>query len=129
MFGRRTFRTRRCAKSARKRTMIILGIDPGTKRMGFGVIRAEGGRATLLATGILKVKSSGAEGLREIKSELTTLIQLWRPEAFAIERLFFVKNQTTGLTVAEARGIALVTAAEAGVPIHEFSPNEVKAGL
>ena len=110
--------------------MIILGIDPGTQRMGYGLIEARGGKASFLEAGIIKVRGrSDSETLPDIKKELAGLIQTFKPEVFAIEKLFFVKNQKTGLSVAQARGVAILCATEMNLEIHEFSPNEVKIGL
>ncbi len=110
--------------------MIILGIDPGTQRVGYGVIQVEYGRTELLSAGILKV--SPGDPLRvlpEIHRELGALIKTHRPQALAIEKLFFMKNQKTAFAVAQARGVILLAAIEAGLKIYEFAPNEVKSGL
>lgn len=110
--------------------MIALGIDPGTRRVGYGVIRRDGNEFVFIAAGILKIKSGdNASALVETKRELGKLIAKHKPDAVGIEKLFFAKNQKTGIAVAEARGVILVTAAECGVPIREYTPNEVKLGV
>ncbi len=110
--------------------MIVLGIDPGTQRMGYGLVRMEGGKTEYLSAGVFRVRAKDAAGiLPDLKSELVRLIRKWRPEAFGIEKIFLVRNQKTGLAVAEARGVAVLVASEEGLPILEFSPNEVKLGL
>ena len=110
--------------------MIILGIDPGTQKMGYGLIDSKGGRVLFLKAGVVKVRGrSDSETLPDIKQELTRLIHAFKPEVFAIEKLFFVKNQKTGLAVAQARGVAILCATEMSLRIYEFSPNEVKVGL
>ncbi len=110
--------------------MVILGIDPGTQRMGYGLVRSERGRCEYLAAGVVRVSGSSArETLPDIKTSLSELIRTWQPEALGIEKLFFTRNRTTALPVAQARGVALLCAAEAGLAICELSPNEIKSGL
>ncbi|MDO8664683.1 MAG: crossover junction endodeoxyribonuclease RuvC [Candidatus Liptonbacteria bacterium] len=135
--------------------MIILGIDPGTARMGYGIIKKEGGKTLFLDAGILKihpVRSSpplGPYGARscagatsngvknqnsqhiflQIKIGLEEVIKKWKPEIMAIEKIYFSKNQKTAMSVAEARGVAILTGLENGLEIREYSPNEIKAGL
>lgn len=110
--------------------MVILGIDPGTRRVGYGLVRKDRGELKFLDAGILKIKSGDDFGaLREINSQVRGLIKKWRPGVMAVEKLYFVKNLTTGLPVAEARGVIILAALDAGLKIKEFSPNEVKSGL
>jgi len=110
--------------------MIILGIDPGTRRVGFGVIEKNGSSIILVDAGLLEISSSkDVDALKEIKRGLENLFTVHKPEIVAIEKLFFSKNRKTALQVAEARGVALVTAKENGLEIKEFSPNEVKSAL
>jgi crossover junction endodeoxyribonuclease RuvC len=107
--------------------MIILGIDPGTDRAGYGVLRKEGSALALIEAGILKTKKMrGADVLFEIKKELDSLIAKYSPAILATEKLFFTKNQTTGIQIAEARGVILLAAREKNIRILEFTPNEVK---
>ncbi len=110
--------------------MTILGIDPGSRRIGFGLIRKERGLIEMLDAGILKIKSKDDLGaIVEVKNQLVKLIVKYRPDFMAIEKLFFSKNRKTALSVAQSRGAIVLTAAEKGLAIKEFSPNEVKAGL
>ncbi len=122
--------------------MIFLGIDPGTRRIGFGIIRSERGTQTIhsrgggpsvlefIAAGILKIKSvDDASALIETKHEVDALIEKYHPAAIAIEKLYFATNQKTAIAVAQARGVVLLSAREAGIPICEYSPNEVKLGV
>lgn len=110
--------------------MTILGIDPGTRRIGYGVIRQEHGIAKLMAVGILKIKSTDDAGaLQETKKELDTLIKKFKPQVMAVEKLYFTKNQKTGIQVAQARGVILLCGAENKVKICEYTPNEVKLGV
>ena len=110
--------------------MIILGIDPGTDRAGYGVLRKEGQDLSLVDAGILKVgKLRGADALLAIKQDLDALIEKHRPALFATEKLFFSNNRTTGMAIAEARGVILLAAREKDLPIMEFSPTEMKLAV
>ena len=111
--------------------MVVLGIDPGSRRVGYGLIKQPSGRRVeFLAAGLLSIKSSTEEGaLLEIKSGLLKIIQKFSPEIMVVERLFFSRNQKTGIAVAQARGVIVLTAAERGLEIQEVSPNEVKSGV
>ena len=110
--------------------MISLGIDPGTRRIGYGVIKNERGVLELITAGILKIESADDPGaLVETKREIDMLIKKYKPSAVAIEKLFFAKNQKTALAVAQARGVILLAACENGIPIQEYTPNEVKMGV
>lgn len=109
--------------------MIVLGIDPGTKRVGYGIIKKEGGELRFVSAGILKVGGGGPAALLEIKNGVSKLIRKFKPEVLAIEKLYFSKNQKTAMGVAEARGIIMLAALEDDLKIEEYSPNEVKAGI
>ena len=110
--------------------MISLGIDPGTRRIGYGIVRNERGVLTLITAGILKIESADDPGaLVETKHEIDALIKKYKPSAVAIEKLFFAKNQKTALAVAQARGVILLAACEQKVLIKEYTPNEVKLGV
>src|SRR5271170_102156 len=110
--------------------MIALGIDPGTRRIGYGVVCAEGGTITYVAAGILAITSNDdASALVETKRALDALLKKYKPSAVAIEKLFFAKNQKTALAVAQARGVILLAAQEYGAHIKEYAPNEVKLGV
>jgi len=110
--------------------MIILGIDPGTRRIGYGVIENGGRKEKFLDAGILKIKSGDDLGaLQETKTQIGRLIKKHRPRILAIEKLYFMKNQKTAMAVAEARGAIILSAAEKGLDIREYSPNEIKAAI
>lgn len=110
--------------------MIILGIDPGTDRAGYGVIEKRGAALKLQAAGILKVgKLRGADALYAIKQELDGLIAKYAPAVLATEKLFFMKNQTTAIQTAEARGVILLAAREHNLMIREFAPTEIKMAV
>lgn len=112
--------------------MNILGIDPGNARMGFGVIRKEGSKITLVEAGVIGISGgSQAEKLAAIADGLERLIERAKPERIGIERLFFARNVTTAMGVAEARGIAISVAMKwirDPELIFEFTPQEVKKG-
>lgn len=111
-------------------TMIILGIDPGTRRIGYGLIKKDGSALSLVSAGLLSVTATNdADALLEIKMEADRIIRQNKPGLFVIEKLYFSKNQKTALKVAEARGALVLSAMEAGLPIEEFSPNEVKMAV
>jgi crossover junction endodeoxyribonuclease RuvC len=110
--------------------MIALGVDPGTRRVGFGVVERNFGDVRFVAAGILKITASEDIGaLKEIKHEADKIIKKYKPDIFGIERLYFAKNQKTALAVAQARGVILLAAAEAGILIKEYAPNEIKSGV
>jgi crossover junction endodeoxyribonuclease RuvC len=107
--------------------MIILGIDPGTRRIGYGVVEKERHAFSLLSADILKITSKDDAGaLEETKRQIDALITTWNPAAMAIEKLFFAKNQKTAMQVAQSRGVIILAAKERGLPIYEYAPNEVK---
>ena len=108
--------------------MIVIGIDPGTARIGYGVIKKEYGKVSFLDAGILKI-GKNQHALLQIKKELGSLLKKWKPGLMGVERVYFSKNQKTAMSVAEARGVILLAGLEAGIEIKECSPNEVKSGL
>lgn len=108
--------------------MVILGIDPGTTIIGFGVIEKSKGKLKLIDYGVIKTsKVSQEEKLSKINEEIAKIIKKYKPEIAGIETLFFSTNKKTALAVAEARGAIILTLAQNGVPIKEFSPNNIKA--
>lgn len=109
--------------------MIILGIDPGTTRIGCGVIKKTQGKIEFVYADLLGIEGKGHEALRDTKRKLDALIEKYKPEVLAVEKLFFVRNQKTGMAVAEARGVIVLSALEKGLRIREYSPNEVKEGV
>jgi crossover junction endodeoxyribonuclease RuvC len=110
--------------------MIILGIDPGTVRVGFGVVASEKGVLACVARGILPLPpAEGSARLSGIERELELLLSRHRPDRVGIERLFFAKNKKTALAVAEARGVLVNTILKHGIPLVELTPNEVKVAV
>jgi len=112
------------------RKQITLGIDPGTRRIGYGVVAGRGSSLEFLDGGLIKVVSRDDVGaLQEIRRGVGALVARWHPTVVGIERLFFAKNQKTAMGVAQARGVILVACGELGIPIAEYAPSEVKLSL
>ena len=111
--------------------MITLGIDPGTAICGFGVVALESGSLRMVDAGSIRTPSNASDGerLRQLHGALQGLIAEHQPQRIGIERLFFQRNVQTAMAVGQARGIALLVAAETGVPIDEPTPNEVKQAV
>lgn len=112
--------------------MIILGIDPGTATTGYGVIKSGRQKKLIcLDFGCIKTDPSlnPAERLKKINQDLNKLIKKYRPQALAIENVFFFKNLKTALPVSQAKGVILLTAAKKKIPILEFTPLQIKMGL
>ncbi len=110
--------------------MIALGIDPGTRRVGFGVVERKFGDIRMIAGDIMDIQATeDLVALKEIKRETDRIIKKYKPDILGIERLYFSKNQKTAIAVAQARGVILLAAAENNIPIKEYAPNEVKSGV
>lgn len=111
--------------------MIALGIDPGTAACGFGVVALEHGKLRLLDAGVIRTSStdSDAERLRQLHDALAALVAQHRPARIGVERLFFQRNVQTAMTVGQARGVALLVAAESRIDVDEPTPNEVKQSV
>ena len=111
--------------------MRVLGVDPGTATTGYGVVEGKGNRLTHIAHGVITTpaKTAFESRLVTIHDELHALLHKYRPDAVVIERLYFKQNVTTGITVAQARGVIALTVAKADIPIAEFSPTEAKTAI
>ena len=111
--------------------MKTLGIDPGIATMGWGIVDEAGGALSLVDVGAFTTPAGmpQAERLAQIYQELCALLERHQPEAAAIEELFFGKNVNTAITVGQARGVALLALAQAGIPIHEYKPMSVKQAV
>lgn len=111
--------------------MVILGIDPGFAIVGFGLLRSERGRQALINCGAITTQAglSLPTRLVQIEDDMKELLTTFRPDAIAIEELFFNNNITTGIGVAQARGVILASAERAGVPIFEYTPSEIKLAV
>ncbi len=108
--------------------MIIIGIDPGTATTGYGVIKNKDKKQVCLGYGIIKTSSKWKAGdrLQKINSELNSLLDKYCPDILVIESLFFFKNIKTVIPVSQARGVILMTAAQRGLPVYEYTPLQSK---
>jgi crossover junction endodeoxyribonuclease RuvC len=111
--------------------MRILGIDPGTGILGFGVIDAEGQKLELVDAGVIRtpVKQADSKRLLTIFKELTDIIKTTKPEVLSVEKLFFTKNVTTAMSVSQARGIVLLIGEQFGLELHEYTPPQIKLAI
>lgn len=112
--------------------MIILGIDPGIGRTGYGcVTETDAGEARLVTCGVVETQPGEPmpARLQALYTEVAGLLRAQQPAALAIEALFFGRNVTTALVVGQARGVVLLAAAQAGLPVYEYKPAEVKQAL
>jgi crossover junction endodeoxyribonuclease RuvC len=108
--------------------MRIIGIDPGTGILGFGVIDVTRGKAKLVTAGVITTPAHTPLPIRlqEIYDGLTEIIAETKPEIMAIERLFFNQNITTAMSVSHARGVAMLTGQQAGMKFEEYTPLQIK---
>lgn len=112
--------------------MRILGIDPGTGILGFGIIDAElGGKAKLVDAGVVRTpaKQPDAERLLTIHNDLKQIIEEFKPNVMAVEKLFFAQNVTTAMTVSQARGVVIVLGQLQGMELYEYTPLQIKQAL
>ena len=111
--------------------MRILGIDPGYGITGFGLIDAQRGSSALLRCGAITTPA-GLDfpiRLQMIYNDMTELLKISQPDAVAIEELFFGQNVTTGIGVAQSRGVILLAIQQAGIPIFQYKPMQVKQAV
>jgi crossover junction endodeoxyribonuclease RuvC len=111
--------------------LIVLGIDPGTAMTGYGLVERTGSRLRAIDYGCLETPSTMElpQRLLLIQQGIAELIETHRPDLVAVERLFFNKNVQTAFAVGQARGVALLTAAQFGLAVHEYGPHEVKMAV
>jgi len=114
-----------------KKPKIILGIDPGTLVMGYGLILCSGNQTSLIEMGVLKLspRNDAYERLRLIHKKVCELIGQFQPHDFAIEAPFFGKNVQSMLKLGRAQGVAIASAMQAGIPVTEYSPSKVKQSI
>ena len=107
--------------------MIIIGIDPGLARVGYGIIEVNRDEKTLLDCGIIETKKDQKEESRllEIFMDLKELINKWKPDYAAVEKFFFYKSSTT-ISVVQARGVIMMTLGSFNIPISEYAPAQIK---
>lgn len=112
--------------------MIVLGIDPGIATTGYGVVREQDdGQIVALAYGTFDTPKTDAlpARLMSLRRQLLSFVEQWQPDQSAVEALFFATNVKTAMSVGQARGVILVTLAESGVPIGEYTPLQVKQAI
>ncbi|GGC73517.1 crossover junction endodeoxyribonuclease RuvC [Marinobacter halophilus] len=109
---------------------IILGVDPGSRITGYGIIRIDGRHIEYIDSGCIRVgEKPMAERLQTIFHSLAVLIGEYRPEEFAIEQVFMARNPDSALKLGQARGAAIVAAANSGLAVHEYSARQVKQAV
>lgn len=111
--------------------MIILGIDPGTANLGYGIVKKTRGKKSKLEAihyGCIKTSPDFSDGerLKKINNELNKLIKKYQPKVLAVENIYFFKNLKTAMPVSQAKGVILLTAAKKKIPVYEFTPLQVK---
>ena len=111
--------------------MRILGIDPGYATVGFGILDYQGMRFSAVEYGAILTEAHtdfcGRLGI--IYEDMNYLLEHYKPQCIAVEKLFFNTNKTTGIMVAEARGVILLAAGQYGIPVHEYTPLQVKSAV
>lgn len=108
--------------------MLVLGLDPGLATLGYGLVRGDGQELEAVAYGVVRTPAGMpiAERLVLVHDALAEIIAMYRPDEAAVEELFFGTNARTAIMVGEARGVVLLTLAQAGLPIAEYTPMQVK---
>ena len=110
--------------------MRVLGIDPGLRNLGWGVIDVAGSRLSHVANGIIHSEGADlAQRLLSLHSALTQVLDRWQPDAAAVEQTFVNKDAGATLKLGQARGIALLVPAQAGLSVGEYAPNAVKKAV
>jgi crossover junction endodeoxyribonuclease RuvC len=112
--------------------VIVMGIDPGLARTGYGVIEQKNGAARHLGHGCIVTSGDGkspGERLLEVYAEMNRLLSKFLPDELAIEQLFFSKNVTSAMHVSEVKGVILLAATQHRIPVTEYTPNQVKQAV
>ena len=111
--------------------MFVLGIDPGLSRCGYGVVEARGRKAEAVSIGVIRTRPSDPlpQRLARLQRELRALIVEFRPDAVAVERVFFQNNVRTAMGTAQAAGLAMAEGAAFGAEVIEYTPNQVKEAV
>jgi len=112
--------------------MLSLGIDPGTASLGYGLVREhDDGSLTCVHYDVIRTRSDTPmpQRLKQIHDELVVIVERYQPDRAAVEELFFARNVTTAITVAQARGVVLLALQNAGLPIAEYKPNAIKQSI
>lgn len=111
--------------------MRVLGIDPGSNITGYGIVEKEGSSLRHIENGAYQVRKNGsfADRLLQIYEKLAEVIQEFRPEIVAVERVFVSKNAASALKLGESRGVAILAASQSALPVHEYTTREVKQAM
>jgi len=111
--------------------MKILGIDPGMAIVGYSIIDVDGDNFSLITSGSIQTKKgmSDASRLCEIFQDMSVIVDKYKPDIASVEKLYFFRNQTTIIPVAEARGVIVMALEKHGIPVYEYTPMEVKQVL
>jgi len=111
--------------------MIVIGIDPGTARLGYGIIAVRNRKPEHVCYGCIESGKGQTASARllHIYSEVATLLEKYPPAHIAVEKLFFSRNITSAMSVSEARGVILLLAEQQRIPITEYTPNQVKQAI
>src|SRR3989344_6180881 len=111
--------------------MIILGIDPGTSRTGYGLIKQRGEKLQLIKSGLLKISEATDKNQRlvDIEKSFSALLKKERPNLAAIEKIYFAKNRKTAIDVAQCRGVLTFLILKHKIPLLEYNPSQIKACL
>jgi len=109
--------------------MVILGIDPGSHHIGYGLIKKQKGISSVVDYGLLKFSEDPLSNLKKIHKEIDLLIKKHKPDIFAIEQLFYFKNQKTFIQVSQSRGAILLAALKHNLQIIELTPLQVKQSV
>lgn len=113
--------------------MRVIGIDPGTVIVGYGVLEVDCGRVRALTYGVIRAEAAGARDLpsrlRRVYRGLGELISTWKPDSFAIEEAFVYKNVRSAFALGQGRAVAILAAAEAGLAVSEYAPSLVKKAV
>jgi crossover junction endodeoxyribonuclease RuvC len=109
----------------------VLGIDPGTATTGYGVVEEVGGQLKALASGVIRTRAAQPmpARLQAIHHEIKQLAEKWQPVEAAVEELFFSNNVRTAMSVGQARGVAMLALADAGLPVAEYTPLAIKQAV
>jgi len=109
----------------------VLGVDPGLTRCGYGLVEGAGQALSLVTVGVIRTAADSPldQRLLALDIELSAIVERWRPESIAVERVFSQLNVKTAMGTAQAAGVALLTAARFGIPVAMHTPSEVKAAV
>jgi crossover junction endodeoxyribonuclease RuvC len=111
--------------------MIVLGIDPGIANTGYGIVASSGSRLQVLGFGVIETAASSAPEVRlaEIHADVGELIARFEVDAVAVEDLYFGANVVSAMAVGQARGVVLLAAGQHGIPVHAYTPQQVKQAV